>query len=53
MRANRVWLENGNKVINLRPTGKSILNVDSERELIDFTLEFEINKKYDEETYSL
>lgn len=53
MRSKRVWLTKGNETIVLRPTGKSIVNQDSERELIDFTLEFIINRNYDEETYTL
>lgn len=53
MRAPRIWLEQGDTAIDLRPAGKSIINEDSERELIEFTLEFTINKKYNEETYSL
>lgn len=53
MRSPRVWLEQGSSTIDLRPSGKSIINDDSERERIEFTLEFEINKKYNEETYSL
>jgi hypothetical protein len=53
MRSQRIWLEQGETSIDLRPAGKSIVNEDSERERIEFTLEFTINKKYNEETYSL
>lgn len=53
MRSKRVWLTKDNGMIALRPVGKSIVNQDTERELIDFTLEFIINRNYDEETYSL
>jgi hypothetical protein len=53
MRAKRVWLINGDSTIEIRPTSKSILNDDIERELIEFTLEFIINRTYNEETYSL
>lgn len=53
MRSKRVWLTKGNETIALRPISKSIINQDTERELIDFTLEFIINRNYDEETYTL
>lgn len=53
MRSKRVWLTKGNETIALRPVSKSIINQDTERELIDFTLEFIINRNYDEETYTL
>ena len=52
MRSRRAWLEQGISQINLRPIGKTIVNDDSVRERIEYTLEFEINKKYNEETYS-
>lgn len=53
MRSKRAWLikESGN--IALRPVGKSMINQDLERELTEFSLEFIINRTYDEETYSL
>lgn len=53
MRSKRVWLTKGNEAIALRPISKSIVNQDLERELIDFTIEFIINRNYDEETYTL
>ncbi|WP_395058228.1 hypothetical protein [Flavobacterium sp.] len=53
MRSKKAWLIKNNQIINLRTIGKSILNEDSDRELIDFNLEFQINRSYDEETYSL
>lgn len=53
MRSKRVWLTKENETIALRPISKSIVNQDLERELIDFTIEFIINRKYDEETYTL
>lgn len=53
MRSKRAWLTQGNETIALRPISKSIINKDLERELIDFTLEFIINRNYDEETYTL
>ena len=53
MRSKRAWLikESGN--IAIRPIGKSMINQDLDRELIEFSLEFIINRTYDEETYSL
>ncbi len=55
MRCKKAYLQitNSNDTIDLRPIGKSIINQDSEKELIEYTLEFTINKKYNEETYSL
>lgn len=53
MRCKRAWLLNPNGNISLRPVGKSMINLDSERELIEYSLEFTINRNYDEETYSL
>ena len=53
MRSKRAWLVNANGNISLRPIGKSMINQDLERELIEFSLEFTINRNYDEETYSL
>jgi hypothetical protein len=51
-RAKRCWLLSGNKKIPLRPIAKPILAQDTQRALIDFSLEFLINKQYNEETYS-
>jgi hypothetical protein len=53
MRSKRVWLLNNTGNIALRPVAKPIINEDLERELIEFSLEFIINRNYDEETYSL
>ena len=53
MRTKRAWLSNNGQLIQLRPISKSIINEDTERELIEFTLEFVINKTYDEETFTL
>jgi len=53
MRSKRAWLVNSKGNISLRPIGKSIINQDLSRELIEFSLEFIINRNYDEETYSL
>lgn len=53
MRSKRAWLIKPNGNIALRPVGKSMINQDLDRELIEFSLEFIINRTYDEETYSL
>ena len=53
MRSKRAWLLNSKGNISLRPIAKSMVNEDLERELIEFSLEFIINRNYDEETYSL
>lgn len=53
MRSNKAWLVKGNQVINLVPFSKTIKGEDSEDELIEYTLEFTINKTYHEETFSL
>lgn len=53
MRSKRVWLSQGSSKINLRPMSKAIVNEDLDRELIEFSIEFIINRNYDEETYTL
>lgn len=53
MRSKRAWLLNDKGNISLRPASKSMINQDLEKELIEFSLEFIINRNYDEETYSL
>lgn len=53
MRSKRAWLLNAKGNISLRPIAKSMINEDLDRELIEFSLEFIINRNYDEETYSL
>lgn len=53
MRSKRVWLIQGNKTVSLRPTNKKLPKKDLQEELIQYPLEFQINQKYDEETYSL
>jgi hypothetical protein len=53
MRSNKAWLVKDNQVIQLVPTSKTIKAEDSEDELIEYTLEFTINKSYNEETFSL
>ncbi len=52
MRSKRVWLPAGDKTIMLRPISKAMTNEDTERELIEYTIEFQINRNYNEETYS-
>lgn len=52
MRSRRAWLLNPKGNISLRPIGKSMINQDLSRELIEYSLEFTINRNYDEETYS-
>lgn len=42
----------GNKIIELIPLTKQLQEVDLNRELIDFDIEFQINKIYDEENNS-
>lgn len=53
MTSKRAWMSYGVDYISLRPLSKSMLNFDSDRELIEYTIEFQINKTYNEETYSL
>lgn len=53
MRSKRAWIDDINYPVELRPRGKKIINEDSERELIEYTIEFLINRKYNEETYTL
>lgn len=52
MRSKRVWLIKSQELIELRPISKSIIDFDSERETIDFAIEFQINRPYDEKNYS-
>lgn len=53
MRSKRVWIQLPDKTVALRPITKSMTNQDSERELIEYTIEFEINRQYNEETFSI
>jgi hypothetical protein len=53
MRSKRVWVQLPDKRVALRPITKSMTNEDSERELIEYTIEFEINRQYNEETFSI
>jgi len=52
LRSPRVWLFKDDKKIELRPITKSVVIEDKERELIEYNLEFQINRTYDQETYS-
>ncbi|MFY0481479.1 hypothetical protein ACI6PS_02640 [Flavobacterium sp. PLA-1-15] len=51
MRSKNVWIGLKEKKVSLRPLNQSLVNEDSERELIDYTLEFQINPETNEETY--
>jgi hypothetical protein len=53
MRSKRIWLtaSDGSK-IELRPATKSLLKQDTQRELIEYALEFNINKSSNEKTYT-
>jgi hypothetical protein len=53
MRSKRAWLIQGDTTISLRPIRKKLPQKDLEEELIQYPLEFQINQKYNEETYSL
>ena len=52
MRSKRVWIIAMGQNISLRPISKNMINIDVERGLIDYGIEFTINRKYNEETYS-
>ena len=52
LRSKRAWVDLNGKRIGLRPISKQIVNEDTERELIEFTIEFQINRNYDQETYT-
>jgi hypothetical protein len=52
MRAEKAWLKQDGKVISLVPLVKSMANQDTERELVEYSIEFTINREHDEETYS-
>ena len=53
MSTKRAWMAlPNNQFIELRPLSKSIINIDSERELIDYTIEFQINRTNNAKTYS-
>ena len=52
-RSKKVWIISNGKTINLVPLPGSITTVDSKRELIDYSLEFQINPTYNEESHRL
>ena len=52
MRSKRAILIMDNNNVELVPTSKDITNVDDDRALISFDLEFQINRAYNEEIYS-
>lgn len=52
MRSPRAVMMIDGKQVNLVPTSEKIINVDSERALVSFDLEFQINRNYNEEIYS-
>ncbi|WP_298119301.1 hypothetical protein [Flavobacterium sp.] len=52
MRSKRIWLTAEDSKIELRPATKTLLKQDTQRELIEFTLEFTINKSSNEKTYT-
>jgi hypothetical protein len=53
MKSRKAWLIKDNQRIAIRPIGKSIVSEDSNRELIEYSFEFQINQSHAEETYSL
>ncbi|WP_116787606.1 hypothetical protein [Flavobacterium psychrotrophum] len=52
MRAPRAVIVIDGRAISLVPTSEKITNVDSERALVSFDLEFQINRNFNEEIYS-
>jgi len=52
MRSKRAWVVRVNDTVELRPISKSIINEDADTELIEFAVEFLIQRKYNEETYT-
>lgn len=52
MRSKRVWFDLGYKQIELRPISKTKIDIDTDRELIEYSIEFQINRSYDQETYT-
>ena len=52
MSAKRAWLQLHGELIDLVPVGKTLVEKDSDRELISFDVEFQINRKYNEKIYS-
>lgn len=52
MRSKRIWITNGNQYVELRPGIKTLIKQDTQREFIEYALEFTINKSSNEKTYS-
>ncbi|GAB3708750.1 hypothetical protein [Flavobacterium koreense] len=52
MRSKRIWLTADGSKIELRPATKSLVKKDTQRELIEYALEFNINKSSNEKTYT-
>lgn len=52
LRSKRAWLITPGEKISLRPLTKTIVQEDSERELVMYDIEFQINRSYDEKNYS-
>jgi hypothetical protein len=48
----RAWIKYNSDYIDVRPLSKAMVKYDSEKELIEFSVEFQINKKSNEENYS-
>jgi hypothetical protein len=53
MSSKRVFIRQGAKYYNLRPVAKKITNKDTERALIQFDIEFQLNRENNAKTYSL
>lgn len=49
VRSRRVWIERGNSIIEMVPLTKSITTADNDKALINFDLEFQINRPTNEE----
>jgi hypothetical protein len=52
MRSRRAWVSLNGKYIELRAISKAMTNSDTERELIEYTVEFQINRTFNEKAYS-
>lgn len=50
--SHRAWLISGENLIELIPIQKNYIPNDSDRELLSFDVEFQINRKYNEEVYT-
>lgn len=52
MRSRRAWVSINGKIIDLRAISKAMTNSDTERELVEYTIEFQINRSSNEKAYS-